>query len=382
MKWNNIKTTIIKEIRGIFRDKKTMKTLCILPLIIPFYIFLMGFIYDNIGGGNHIIGINYELSNTEKTIINEVDTELQFKTYKNSDELKKAYENEEIDAYIVKNDKEYTIYTDDSSSSGSYLAMGLSAYLESYNNYLGNNYLISQDIDTEDVYKNVVIKLETLAEDNKDYFLVTLLSLSISYILMIITQSTATVATDSTAGEKERGTLETLLTFPIKSSEIITGKYLAISLFGIFFGIVSLILVVPSLSLAKVMFDMFEDINTNFSFISIVLSIIVVFIASFLSSGICMALAGNAKTYKEAQSALQFITFFSILPMFSELMELDSEYFSLIPLANCGFALNSILIGNSDLKSLLFMILSSIVYIVLIIYFISKQYKSEKTLFS
>ena len=46
MKWSNIKTTIKKELRGIFRDKNSFKTLIFLPFIIPFYILLMGFMFD------------------------------------------------------------------------------------------------------------------------------------------------------------------------------------------------------------------------------------------------------------------------------------------------------------------------------------------------
>ena len=43
---------------------------------------------------------------------------------------------------------------------------------------------------------------------------------------MAITVSATYPSTDSTAGEKERGTLETLLTFPIRSKDIIVGKFL------------------------------------------------------------------------------------------------------------------------------------------------------------
>ena len=41
------------------------------------------------------------------------------------------------------------------------------------------------------------------------------------FIIMAITVSATYPATDTTAGERERGTLETLLTFPIKSRDII-----------------------------------------------------------------------------------------------------------------------------------------------------------------
>ena len=58
------------------------------------------------------------------------------------------------------------------------------------------------------------------------------------------------VATDATSGEKERGTLETILTFPVKSTEFVAGKYLATALLSSILGIVSYFLMIPFCCLA------------------------------------------------------------------------------------------------------------------------------------
>ena len=57
--------------------------------------------------------------------------------------------------------------------------------------------------------------------------------MAITFTIMAITLSCIYTSTDTTAGEKERGTLETILTFPISRKELIFGKYLAISISGI-----------------------------------------------------------------------------------------------------------------------------------------------------
>lgn len=49
--------------------------------------------------------------------------------------------------------------------------------------------------------------------------------MAITFTIMAITLSSIYASTDSTAGEKERGTLETILTFPIARKELILGKY-------------------------------------------------------------------------------------------------------------------------------------------------------------
>lgn len=95
-----------------------------------------------------------------------------------------------------------------------------------------------------------------------------------------------------------------------------------------------------------------------------------------------MALAGKAKTYKEAQSSLQFISILPMIPYFLQVMEIDSFIFNLIPIANCGSLLNDIVVNNINLESLLLIICTTIIYTAIILIYISKQYKKEKTLFS
>lgn len=87
---------------------------------------------------------------------------------------------------------------------------------------------------------------------------------------MAITVSATYPATDATAGEKERGTLETLLTFPIKSKDIIIGKFLSVSLSSIITGIVSLLLMIVSLIIANGMFDIYKDVDLMLSTSSLI----------------------------------------------------------------------------------------------------------------
>ena len=61
-------------------------------------------------------------------------------------------------------------------------------------------------------------------ETGKNFFANYIKNYAFLFIIMAITLSSTYPATDTTAGERERGTLETLLTFPIKSKDIIIGK--------------------------------------------------------------------------------------------------------------------------------------------------------------
>ena len=101
---------------------------------------------------------------------------------------------------------------------------------------------------------------------------------------MAITVSATYPATDTTAGERERGTLETLLTFPIKSKDIIVGKFLGVTVSSIITGIISLVLAIISLVITKNMFSIYEGVDVMFSPLTILFAVIVIIAYSFFKS--------------------------------------------------------------------------------------------------
>ncbi len=381
MKWNNIKTTIFKELRGIIRDKKSLHKLIIYPLLIPLIILLFGGLFDTVNESKYYVGTNYELTQEEKEIIKELDN-IKFKEYTSKKELEKAYNNTEISGYIIKDNNVYTIYADESQNSGEIVLSLANTYLEMYNKVLGNKELIKNDINPEKVFNSIEIKTESLTKDDSNIMTNMIFGLVITYLIMIVVMVCVVVVIDATSGEKERGTLETILTFPIKSGELVMGKYLATAILGFVVGLISYLLSFPTIFIGKRLFKSYEEIVFSTKPLSIILVIFVIFLVALLSAGICMALAGKAKTYKEAQSSLQFISILPMIPYFLQVMEIDSFIFNLIPIANCGSLLNDIVVNNINLESLLLIICTTIIYTAIILIYISKQYKKEKTLFS
>lgn len=381
MKWNNIKTTIFKELRGIIRDKKSLQKLIMYPLLIPLIIILFGLLFDTVNESKYSLGINYKLTTEEDTIIKELDG-IKVKYYNTKEEIEKAYSNKKIDGYIIKEDNTYTIYTDKSQNSGEIVSAVATSYLETYNKVLGNKELTEKGLDPNKIFNNIEIKTKSLTKDKSNIMTNMMFSLVITYLIMIVVLVCVVVVTDATSGEKERGTLETILTFPIKSSELVLGKYLATSILSFVVGLLSYILSIPTISIGKKLFTSYKDIVFITNSISVVLVIIVIFLSSLLSAGICMALAGKAKTYKEAQSSLQFISILPMLPYFLKVMEVNTSILNYIPIANCGFLLNDIVMNNINYQSLIEIVLTTILYTIIIIVYISKQYSKEETLFS
>ena len=72
MNKTNIFITIKKELRSMFRDKKTLFMIFGFPFIIAFFIFLMGFMEESMmgdGGTTYKTGFNYEVNEVEKTLL-------------------------------------------------------------------------------------------------------------------------------------------------------------------------------------------------------------------------------------------------------------------------------------------------------------------------
>ena len=53
--------TIKKELRSVFRDKKTLRNIFLIPFLIPLMIFLYGYMFDSVEKTDKVydIGINY-----------------------------------------------------------------------------------------------------------------------------------------------------------------------------------------------------------------------------------------------------------------------------------------------------------------------------------
>lgn len=379
---NNIKITIKKELRSIVRDKKSLLMMALTPLFIPIFVILMSYMYEtltnNADEDKYTIGINYNLSTIEKELL---DDRIEVVNYKDINELDKAYKDNKIIGYLTKNGDDYNIYINSQTEDGSIVLMYLTSYLDSYNTYLGQNYLLENNIDINKVYNN--IKYTTNELKGESIFASEVVLMAVTFTIMAITLSAIYASTDSTAGEKERGTLETILTFPISRKELILGKYFSISISGIITMIIGILLSVLSLLFVKNNFSIYDNVVFNINITSIILTIIILLFYTLFISGLCITIASFTKTFKEAQSALTPISLITCIPMFLNMLNINlNNVLNIIPIVNHTIVINDILTNNIDITNIILTIISSCLYIAILIIFISKIYKSEKILFS
>ena len=376
--WNILK----KELRELFRDKKSLSMMLIIPVFIPLIMLGMSALFEaqteKDTSEYNKIGFAYSLSEEEKSIAKQMDIKV---VEGNEKELKEKYENGEINLYVTKKDNQYTLNID--SSDNSVYAKSLTEqYFNTYKSYLQQTYLTQNNIDADSVLNIITIKEKSIEEDN--YFADFIKNYAFLFVIMAITVSATYPATDTTAGEKERGTLETLLTFPIKSKDIILGKFLSVTLSSIITGVISFILAIISLIIAEGTFSIYEGLDIMFSPFTVVISLIIIIVYSFFISGLCISIASTSKTFKEAQSALTPLTFISLFPgMIAFMISVGATpLLSIVPFLNYSLIFTDINAGNVSWLNIALMIISSFVYIAIVLYYIIKQYKSEKILFS
>ena len=109
---NNVWNILKKELKELFRDKKSLTMMLIIPIFIPLMVLGMSALFEaqmskDVSEYNQI-GVTYEISEAEKNIAQEMKLEFIYGT---EEQLQEKYEQEEIDLYITKQENQYTIYT-------------------------------------------------------------------------------------------------------------------------------------------------------------------------------------------------------------------------------------------------------------------------------
>lgn len=372
--------TVKKELRSIFRDKKTVATLLLFPILIPMMIFLYADLYENqLKDDMYLIGVDYSLSQSEMEYMDSAN--LKSKYYSNQKEMERAYAKGEILGYIDRDwDNKYKIYTNVDSSDGMKIQSYATAYLEGYKNYLARVYLIGENVDVERTFQQIDYDVVNLEGEN---FLMNLMfTISFTYIVMSIVIATTNMATNATAVEKENGTLETILTFPVSSKNLILGKYIATVLMGFLASFIGLFLTIISLRVVISCFPNFSHLSYQVGGLGILSSLAIILMASLFIGGLSIMLTSFTKSYKEAQSVSSVLNILTVIPMMISVMGVTvHRWFYLVPIFNYTQGLMDIFAGKISILQILMIILSSLLYVVIILFSIIRQYQSEKVLF-
>ena len=179
-----------------------------------------------------------------------------------------------------------------------------------YNNEIAALRLISRGVSPEVMQ---AVDTEDIDVASKQQLAVAALNFLPFYVILAAFVSGMGIAVDSTAGERERKTLEPLLINPIQRYDIVFGKWFASSLFSGTGMIMTLVLCVAALLYAPL-----DQIGLNFH-ITLEQILLVVFATApiaFLVTSMQMLLGIFAKSFKDAQSYIGILTMLPVIPFF------------------------------------------------------------------
>lgn len=376
-----------KELKRFFTDKRMIMSL-ILPGVLIFVLYsLMG----NFIGKAITPADNYEyvicVENESVTLDGYLST-LGFKYKKVNaprEEAEKKLVDKEIDLYVSfsedfddagadKAGKNVVIeYNSAKSESAKIYSALQTVYMQNSVASVDYNYSINAGIENPDMAtEEDVVKM--------------ILTMFMPFILMVfLVTGSVSVASESIAGEKERGTIATLLVTPVKREYIALGKIIALTVTSLFSSLVSFVGIMASLP-NLLQLERIGDVTSidlsvygASTFVGI-LGIILITVMMFTM--IMSILSTFAKSVKEAT---QFVTPAMIVVMLASVTSMigggkavTNPALYLIPIYNCAQCLTMLFSGEFYGLCYLFTILSDALFVVLGVVLLAKMFNNEK----
>jgi sodium transport system permease protein len=208
----------------------------------------------------------------------------------------------------------------------------------------------------------------------------------VAYMIFILClQGAMMPAADLGAGEKERGTLETLLISPVERYKIVLGKFLTIG----FAGVTTALLTVSSMAIWGLVLSQGMAIKFVMEFMGAIslLDFVLVFLMLIpvvaIFASLLLTLSIYARSFKEAQSYMGFLILIAIVPIIFALLpgvELKGGW-AWVPLTNVALAVKELIKGTMDYFQLFAIFGSTALIAGAMIAFSVYWFNQEKVLF-
>ncbi len=392
----NILTIIKKEFLRFFKDSRMVLTTLILPglLIYLIYSFMGDGLTSLFEADDNYIYTVYVYDMPEELNENYFKQLKNFKFVEISENeienIKTSIEDKQVDCLVVfPKDFMETINSYDSTVSGA-----VAPNVEIFYN--------STKTESQSAYSTVVSLLDTFESTMSNKFDINagglqhdlasqkdvtgqMFSMLLPMLIMIFMFSGCmAVAPESIAGEKERGTIATLLVTPIKRSELAIGKILALSVIALLSGISSFLGTI--LSLPKLYGSSMEGMDISVYNVGDYLMLLGILLSSVLIMiSLISIISAYAKSVKEASTLIMplmiIVMIMGVSSMFASTIA-DNVFIYFIPLFNSSQAMSGIFSFNANILNVVITIFSNILYSVLLVVILAKMFNSEKIMFS
>lgn len=390
---SDLLTIIKKEFARFFGDKRMVFT-ALMPglLIYALYSFMgdgMSQMYEP--DEDYVYEINVVNMPQSLTFLEEVEEiELTKIEEKDTAAVKDAIKEEEADILVVFPENfDLDMLTYDVMTSTT-PAPNVEIYYNSANTESSGAYSIMKEV-LNGFEQSLANKFD-ICQGDKDYDLATEEDISAMIIsmmmpmlvLMMLFAGCLSVAAESIAGEKERGTIATLLVTPMKRSDLALGKMISLSVFGLLSGLSSFVGIM--LSLPNLMGGSgLEEMKFGYTVSDYVVLLFVIITTTLLIVGMISIISAYAKSVKEASSMASplmiLVSLIGVTNMMSNGMPTEL-YWYLIPIYNTVQCISGVFSMDYQILPVIITCVANTVYSGILVVVLTKMFDSERIMYT
>jgi sodium transport system permease protein len=391
-----------KEFKDAFRDRKTILTGLLLPVLI--YPLLLTFMGGAITGAQREAELNTTVALTggetvslAKDFFESVvfsDTYVEFFLMERAEaeagladgSIKLIIEmtDGDVDMLLSGRQANLTLYYDDTKTHSMHSYGMVMSILYTYNNVFMEHVLIEMGIDLPLSVTPLVLApglTEGVDEGSRGGNQMLSMMVPMILVIMIAVGSMAT-AVDMFAGEKERKTMEPLLTTHAGRGSILTGKFLTVSCMGT----LSSVLMVGGLAAGYVLNPSLLQLdgdsigNLNLPVPAILLCLVLIIMVQLIFSGLHVCLSSYARNVKEAATYGSLLMMAGMIPAYATMFMQAGDitrWMMFVPVLNVVGALKMLLGGMMDYTSVSISLAVSAVFLAVLLYFTARLFHKE-----
>ncbi|WP_047153127.1 ABC transporter permease [Aneurinibacillus tyrosinisolvens] len=394
MKTRQIRTIVQKELKDLFRDRKTWITTLFIPvLFIPLLFFIMAFTMSraNEEARNYVpISVQDEAGQVKGWLASTGN----FIIKTGIPDVKKAIQEGEIRGAVLVDSHYYekaagkqpvsvTLLYDSADNKSQIASSLLKEQLDKMNGQLLAKRLEDLKISSE-VLTPLDTKQVSVATDKQmsGSFLSLLIPLM---LVMSVVSGGVPAATDIIAGEKERGTLEALLTTPVGSRSILAGKLIVVTIMGCVSAVASLTTLLFTMGKLPSLVAGDAPLSLEMPGPSVILFVFLLMILlSGMFAGLEITLSTFAKSFKEAQTYMSPLIIVAMVPAYLMMQtgakDIPLLYFYL-PIFNVISIMKELFYGVTNGGHMLTVVGTSLAYMAVAIFIASSFFRKESLIF-
>lgn len=395
-----IKEIFKKEILDIVRDRKSIFMMIVVPILLYpiIMVLLMGIMNSSINkmtSETITLGLSsapnaefVEIVDSENAIREKEDTLGNIEIKTNIKDYKSELEKGEIDAYIDNSikDNDYKVIINSASDESGIKSDAIFDVMNKYKRKMSEREIEKHGLNSKQILEP--IKYEKVDITNSAKKAGMLLGQVIPFILIIgVLFGSIYPAIDVMAGEKERGTLETLFSLPISNMELVIGKYMAVSASAILTSLLNII----SMSCTLGYFMKAESIynpsmmHINYSVLggAVLITVVSVILFAQVVSALAMCVCSFAKTFKEAQNYITPLMLIIMVPAYISMIPNISlsRITATIPVVNISLLIKSVISLRANMKMVSLVLIVNLIFVLISLVLLSKIFNSEDILF-